>query len=149
MKKILFATLLLVFCLTTTQAQESKPEKLQNLVKGKVEVKIDNLDKSFPIVSFNAIASEKADEVIELSKDNMKEALTKAKNYSACVITVGKHTIAVVTDLKDCVASGAWGQCMPKGKGLIQKNGMREKEGYINNIIGVPDGQKRKMFLFK
>ncbi|MCL3779634.1 hypothetical protein EMN47_04435 [Prolixibacteraceae bacterium JC049] len=149
MKKLFIATLFVVLCLGFSQAQESKSKKLQLLLKGKVELNTDKLSSAIPIADFNAFASEKADKVIELEKSNIKEALVAAKEFSTCVITVGKHTIVLVVDLNDCKPSGAWGACMPKGKGLIQKGEMNEREGYINNIIGIPDGQTRKMFLFK
>ena len=48
----------------------------------------------------------------------------------------------------DCIQSGSWGACMPYAKGYIKKGSLIEKEDYINNIIGIPDSQLRKVYLF-
>jgi len=127
-------------------AQVSKAEILQNFVKEAIE--LSDLDHGAPIMSFNDQAGQKAAKTFIISKVNIKESLTEAKKYKNCIITVGFHTIVKVVDFEDCKQSGAWGTCMPKGMGLIQKGNFVSKDNYINNIIGVPDSQERKMFLF-
>ena len=87
---------------------------------------------------------------MELTKENVDEILEIAKEYKSCYITVGIHTIVRITNLEDCSPSGAWGTRMPKGKGYVQRAGvLNEKVDYIKNIIGRPDSQTRKVFLFK
>lgn len=149
MKNIYLIVLVLFMGINIAQAQTLKNEKVFNLLSGKVELKADQLDVSTPIVSFKTIAEKNAAKVIDIKKDNIKEALAEAKNYTACVITVRNHTIVLITDLTKCIQSGSWATCMPYGKGLIQKRGMTERTDYINNIIGIPDSQERKMYLFK
>jgi hypothetical protein len=96
------------------------------------------------------LASKKADKVFDLTKENIAEVLAEAKNYTTCIITVGVHTIFKVTDFADCSPSGAWGACMPMGKGYIQNEGvLTEVRDYLKNIIGRPGSQERKVFLFK
>ena len=75
--------------------------------------------------------------------------LEEVKNYSYCIIFVSNHTLVKVNDFNDCIQSGSWGACMPKGKGYIIKGKWNYKEDYINNIIGrAGDGQKRVAYLF-
>ncbi|AUP79311.1 hypothetical protein [Flavivirga eckloniae] len=101
-----------------------------------------------PISSFQKLAEEKASKVLTVSKDNIKEVLASAKEYSNCVITTGDHTIVKISDITDCKPSGSWGACMPFAKGYIKKGELILQEDYINNIIGIPDSQDRKAYLF-
>lgn len=100
-----------------------------------------------PIETFKTKATNVETEVIKLNKDNIKDALTKAKDFKNVVITVDNHTI-VKLDINDCKPSGAWSTCMPKAEGYIKKGGLVYQNDYANNIIGLPDNQERLMFLF-
>ncbi len=134
----------------TLSAQNTKVEVLKEFLKGSIVLNASDLDMGQPIISVKALATEKADKVIELTKENISETLVEAKKYNTCFIIVGVHTIIKVTDFDDCSPSGAWGVCMPMGKGYIQKAGvLNEVEDYIKSIIGRPATQERKVFLFK
>ncbi|MFC0876746.1 hypothetical protein ACE01N_09130 [Saccharicrinis sp. FJH2] len=148
MKKILFAVIA-VFSFAVLNAQTSKKETIAKLFTGVMVMSDANLDDQLPIQSVNELAAEKADKTAEVTKETLPDLLKEAAGYSAVFMTVGNHTIVKITDLKDCQASGAWGTCMPKGEGYVQKGELQPKEGYINFIIGVPDGQVRKIFMFK
>ncbi|WP_417557955.1 hypothetical protein [Mesoflavibacter zeaxanthinifaciens] len=100
-----------------------------------------------PIEAFKTIATNLATEVVKLNKDNIKDALTKAKDFKNVVITVDNHTI-VKLDVNDCKPSGAWSACMPKAEGYIKKGDLAYQNDYANNIIGLPDDQERLLFLF-
>lgn len=102
---------------------------------------------SNPIDTFKDAAKISAKEVVTLNKDNIKDALTKARNFKNAVITVDNHTI-VKLNLEDCKASGAWGTCMPKAEGYIKKGDLVYQNDYANNIIGLPDNQERLLYLF-
>ena len=82
-----------------------------------------------------------------VNKDNIKDALAKAKDFKNVVITVDNHTI-VKLDVNDCKPSSAWSACMPKAEGYIKKGDLVYQNDYANNIIGLPDGQERLLFLF-
>ncbi|HPG34590.1 MAG TPA: hypothetical protein PLM34_12095 [Lentimicrobium sp.] len=148
MKEILFVAVAL-FAVTVLNAQTTKNEQIVNLFSGVAVMADANFDDQLPIKSVNEIAAEKADKTAEVTKESLPELLKEAAGYSAVFITVGNHTILKITDLEDCQASGAWGTCMPKGKGFVQKGELQPKEDYINFIIGIPDGQARKIFMFK
>ncbi len=101
-----------------------------------------------PIVLFQKLAKDKASKVLTVSKDNMKDILSSAKKYSNCVITTGDHTIVKIIDINNCKQSRSWEACMPFAKGYIKKGEFILQEDYINNIIGIPDSQVRKAYLF-
>lgn len=148
MKKILLVCFAL-FTLSLVQAQSTKREQIAQLFSGVMVMSDNALDAQLPIKSINALAKEKAAKTAEVSKANLPDLLKEAGTYSAVYITVGNHTIVKITNLEDCQVSGAWGTCMPMGKGYIQKGDLQSKEGYINFIIGVPDSQKRMIYMFK
>lgn len=111
---------------------------------------IKNLEKDTatnPVDNFKKEATPVAKKVINITKTNIKDALATAKNYKHAVITVEDHTI-VKLDLEDCKPSGSWGACMPKAEGYIKKGTLQYQNDYANNIIGLPDGQTRLLFLF-
>jgi len=139
----------LVFLALQSFSQQSKTEILQSFLGDVISLDAASINTSEPLVSVSELAAGKADKSIEITKENIKSALATAKSYKTSIIIVGRHTIVKITDHADCVQSGAWGTCMPKGVGYIQKSGdLNKKEGYINNIIGIPDGQKRMLYLF-
>lgn len=134
---------------TETTTQNTKKEIESNTNLSFLE-DIKNLEKDTsanPIETFKTKATNVATKVIKLNKDNIKDALTKAKNFKNVVITVDNHTI-VKLDVNDCKPSGAWSACMPKAEGYIKKGDLVYQNDYANNIIGLPDGQERLMFLF-
>ena len=140
----------LVFLAAQSFAQQSKVEVLQSFLGDVIVLDANSVNEQEPLITVSELAAEKAAKSIEITKENIESALTEAKSYKTSIIIVGRHTIVKITDLDDCVQSGVWGTCMPKGIGYIQKTGaLNEKEGYINNIIGIPDGQERTLFLFE
>lgn len=109
---------------------------------------LEDIEGKNPIVLFQESAENKADKIISLSKDNIKDVLDKAKEFKYCVVIVGDHTILKIEDLEDCKQSGSWAACMPSVEGYIKKNELVYQEDYMNNIIGLPDGQSRTAYLF-
>jgi hypothetical protein len=147
LKSILF--IVAVFLATQSFAQETKVDILRQFAGDLITIDTKTADQAEPLVTMSQLAAAKAAKSIELTKENIKQALATAKDYKTAIIIVGRHTIVRITDDDDCTPSGSWGACMPKGTGYIQKGGVfHQKEGYINNIIGVPDGQKHVMYLF-
>ena len=146
--KVKITCLLLVLFASIIEAQENKADLIKDLTEGVIEINSSDLNENSPISSINKLAYEQASESIILTKENIKEALNKARSYKNIIITVGVHSIVVVNDINKTKMSGSWGCKMPWGKGYIQKGIMNFKEDYINNIIGIPDAQRRMMFLF-
>lgn len=101
-----------------------------------------------PIADFKALSLKNAVDSININKDNIKDALAKAKNYKHSVVIVDNHTIVKLVDVNDCKASGSWGACMPMGEGYIKRGALNYKKDYINNIIGLPDAQTRSVYFF-
>jgi len=151
MKKNLFLLLFVVILIIGYScSQNKKPEKLKGLVGDVIEIDTELLSGSEPISQIATKLENSADKTIIFSKSNITQTLEEAQNYSKVFIVVADHTLIKITDFKDCQKSTAWGTCMPKGTSLIQKSGDFEKESdYINNLIGKPDNQKRKMYFFK
>ncbi len=147
--KLLFTSLFFLIVSVVGLSQEHKPELIMNLTEGVISVDLTELNESSPISSINKLAYEQAVKSIVLTKDNIAESLNEAKSYKSFIVTVGVHTIVVVNDFSKSIMSGSWGTRMPWGKGYIQKGTLNYKEDYINNLIGVPDMQRRMMFLFK
>ncbi len=134
---------------TPAFAQQNKVETLKGFLNGIIVLDENVVSEQEPIADIAKLAAKTAVKSIELTKENIATALNEAKSYKNCLIITGSHTIAKITDHNDCTQSGAWGACMPAGAGYIQKSGvLNQTEGYINNIIGVPDGQKRTLYLF-
>ena len=141
--------IILLISLTTIQAQQNKAETIKDFLTDAISLDNETMSNTSPIESFNTIAKEKASKSLILTKENMEESLASAAKFKHCVITVGTHTIVKITDLENCIHSGSWGTCMPYGEGYIQKGSLLPYKDYINNIIGMPDSQKRMMFLFE
>ncbi len=143
-------TFLLALIFASGVFAQDKAETLKTFLSGVMTINPATLDKGEPLISVAALADSLADQSMQLTKDNIGEALKEAANYANTIIIVHPHTIVRITDLNDCRQSGAWKTCMPMGKGYIQKQGtLHEKQDYINNIIGVPDGQSRTIYFFK
>ncbi len=146
--KILLLNVLIFFSLGVLNAQENRPELVKELLSGSLDVNTEDLNVDSPIASINKLAFDKAEKTIALTKENIKTSLQEAKNYKNCIVTVGVHTIVLITDKNKTIMSGSWGCRVPYGQGFVQKGTFNFKEDYINNIIGVPDSQRRIMFLF-
>ena len=146
-KSIVILLVLIGFSLS---AQNTKLEVLKAFVAGSINFNDEFADLGQPISTINKLAEQQADKTVDLNKENIKETLDLAKTYKTCIITVGNHTLVKITNFNDCSPSGAWGTCMPMGKGYVQKSGiLNEKNGYIKNIIGRPASQNIKAYLFK
>lgn len=148
MRKIIYLLLAVSCFVSTAMAQEARDESIRELTKDFVNYEQGQLSAYQPIQSFNEIAAQQAKKTITLTPENMAEALTEAKAYDHCVITVGSHTLVVVSSFDKTIASGAWATKMPYCVGYISKGTLQKREDYLNNIIGIPDGQTRTMFLF-
>ncbi|HHN47839.1 MAG TPA: hypothetical protein ENN08_02720 [Bacteroidales bacterium] len=147
-KTILIASLL--FFTAQALAQQTKEEILKQFLHGIVQVNEAISNHPEPVAGIAELAIDQASKSIEFTKENIASVLAEARNYKNIIIITGKHTIVKVTDLDKCIQSGAWGVCMPEGAGYVQKSGKLNKmEGYINNIIGLPDAQKRTAFFFE
>jgi len=101
-----------------------------------------------PIISFSKKAKEIADEIIDFNKLNINPILAKSKDYMHCVIITSNHTIIKIDNPNDCIQSGSWGTCMPTVKGFIKKGKLNYKYDFMNNVIGIPDSQKRTAYYF-
>lgn len=147
--KTVFTFLFVFGMILSLTAQESKDVTIKEFTEGIVTFSDGDLNVSSPISSFNKIALEQASKSIVLTKENMAASLLEAKKYKACIITVGVYTIVKVSDFSKTIMSGSWGCRVPFGSGYVQKVTLNFKEDYINNIIGVPNSQRRMMFLFE
>ena len=139
---LLFA---LLFTVNFAEAQES------NLVTNFLSEtnSLENAEISSPITAFIKVAESTAVKTSELTKENIQDLLTEAKSYKYMVVTTGNHTLVKVTDMDQCLNSGSWGVCMPYGEGYISRQGNLEfKQDHLNNIIGIPGGQKRMVYFF-
>ncbi|MCK4678142.1 MAG: hypothetical protein KAT48_08435 [Bacteroidales bacterium] len=149
MKTITLASfLILAMNFTAINAQDTKANTIKEFLTDVISLENERVSSDTPIKSFNEIAKTKAAKTIIITKENIKESLTEAKDYKYCVITVGLHTIVKVSDFENCIQSGSWGTCMPYAEGYIQKGSLVPQKDYLNNIIGRPDAQERMMFLF-
>ncbi len=143
--KIIFVFLTLSSVIAFSQ---SNSQKLKELFTGVINFEGANLNEGRPIPSLNLLAAQQADTMFVLNKENAGKVLNEAKNYKYCMISVERHTVVFVKSWDDCSQSGAWDSCMPYGTGWIQRDELEKKEDYIKNIIGIPDMQRRTVFLF-
>lgn len=127
---------------------QSNAETLKTFLSDVISFEEVTLDANRPMSKIRQLASVQADTFFVVSKDNMDSVLKTALAYQHCLIFTGSHTIVRVVDLNDCIQSGSWGACMPMSEGFIQRGEMEKKADYSNNIIGMPDKQKRVLFLF-
>ncbi|TCO10734.1 hypothetical protein [Natronoflexus pectinivorans] len=148
MKKMISLLVVVVIAISTMNAQ-SEAEKLKALLDGILDLSEATITENTTVPVISQLAAQQAETTIELTKENISEAFTTGMDYANALIIVGQHTIVKITNWSDCVASGAWDACMPKGEGLIRRGSYTERNDYINNIIGVPDAQTRTLYLFK
>ncbi len=144
------STLVLIVCLgfITNLSAQTKTETLKEFLDGIINFENATITEGTPIVDIKALAAKQAALEKDLTKESVKEVLETAKAYHFCVITVGDHTIARITDLEYTQMSGSWAMAMPVGEGYIQKNGLTMKNDFLNNIIGMPNSQERKVYYF-
>lgn len=148
MKK--FIIILIMACTLSGHAQNTKVTVLKQFLSDIINFNGEVLNEQQPIISIGKMSKDHASEIIEITRESMKAALIEAKSFNHCLIIVNYHTIIRITDNEDCSPSGSWQTCMPLSKAYIQKAGMLyEKKGYMKNLIGRPDSQKRTMYLFK
>ncbi len=134
---------------STTKTETERGAELDIVSKFLVDTKtLESIKDKNPISLFQKLAETKASEVLTISKDNIKAVLSSAKEYRNCIIITGDHTIVKVTNISNCKPSASWGVCMPFAGGYIKKGELVFKEDYMNNIIGIPDSQVRKAYLF-
>ena len=100
------------------------------------------------IIRFTEVADSIADRSLVLTKENAKNIFKEAQKYKHCIVITGEHTVVKITDFGNNKASGSWGTAMPFGEGYVKKGNLTYMEGYVNNIFGRPDGQKRRIYMF-
>ncbi len=144
--KTLFFTLFL--SLSVMADAQSKTDTIAAFLDGVINFQEVEVNNHNPVSTVGDLAAQQADTVIFLTRNNVNETFNQAKEYNYTLIVVGIHTAALVTSWEDCVQSGAWGVCMPMGKGYVKRGNLEKERGYINNIIGIPDNQNRKVYLF-
>ncbi|MBS2097396.1 hypothetical protein [Carboxylicivirga linearis] len=147
MKLLKFVFLMSFVSFINLHAQ-TNAERVSSLFSNVLDLSNAKLNADRPIANINQLAAHQADTMFILNKENATSVFDLAKNYNYCIISVERHTVVLVDGWNDCIQSGSWNYCMPKGKGFIQRSGeMTEKEDYINNIIGMPNSQRRTVFL--
>ena len=145
MKKITTSLFSFLFLLAiSSNAQDNGQETMKQFVKDIPALSTENITT---IGDLAAAAQKNASKTIELTKENMAQSLKDAEGKT-CIIIVENHTIVRFSDVKKCRQSGAWGACMPYGEGYIKSGAFTSTNDYINNIIGIPDTQKRTLFVF-
>ncbi|MCU4164517.1 hypothetical protein [Carboxylicivirga caseinilyticus] len=147
MKRLNVIAALMLLLAVSINAQ-TKVETLTEFLDGIIKFENATIQEGTPIADIKELAAAQADKMMDLNKETVAEVLETANDYHFCVITVGVHTIARITDLENCQQSGSWGQCMPMSEGFVQKNGLTDKNEYLNNIIGIPNSQERKVYFF-
>jgi hypothetical protein len=148
---IIICSLLIISCSSETTESNSE-EWSKTIIVDYFLTDITSLENQIsktPIKDFQNVANDIASKVIEMDKNNIEAVLTEAKEYKNCVIITGDHTIVKIISFDNCKQSGAWGACMPFAEGYIKKGELVKQKDYINNIIGMPDNQKRTAYLFE
>ena len=139
-----------VFTFQLVNAQSDLTSQIKNLVGDIIDIHNENISTQNPLKSINEIAEKEADTVIYITKENISSAFKKAKEYKYAILTVENHTIVRITAPKNTVLSGSWAAKMPYGKGYVKKNiKLTFYENHLNFIIGIPDKQTRRLFLFR
>ncbi|PRZ00086.1 hypothetical protein BY457_107148 [Marinilabilia salmonicolor] len=145
MKKLFLA---LFISIPMVAAAQSNTETITTFLEGIINFQEVEVNDHNPIISIGELAAQQADTTIVLTGENVSETFDKAMNYNHSLIVVGIHTAVLVSSWEDCTPSGAWDACMPMGEGFVKRTALEKETGYINNIIGIPDNQERKVYLF-
>lgn len=143
-----FGCLLLLVAIVTFASAQSNAQKLTDLLTGVINFENANVNADRPIANINQLAAQQADSMMVLTKENATDVFNEAKKYQQCIVSVGQHTIVLVNSWTNCIQSGSWGYCMPYGDGYIQRGELEKKSDHINNIIGIPDSQRRMVLVF-
>lgn len=151
MKKYKLLTIIcIVFTFIFVNAQSDISSQIKNLVATTMKIDKSKISKFSPIQSINELAKETADTLIFITRDNMNDAMKTAKKYKNAFITVEDHTILKIIDYDNAIISGSWATKMPYGKGYVKKSmQVTFREDHINYIIGLPDNQIRRLFLYR
>ncbi|PWE00111.1 cupredoxin domain-containing protein [Marinilabilia rubra] len=145
MKKI-FLTLFL--SVSVVSGAQTNTETVKSFFGEIVSFQNVDVNEHNPIITLDELATEQADTTLALTGDNVSKTFDKAMEYTNAIIVVENHTAVLVKDWENCRQSGAWGVCMPYGEGYVKRAALVNLQDYINNIIGIPDGQERKVYLF-
>ena len=151
MKKIITITLTLLIFSCSSDVNTNSDNNTETAIVTEFLQDITTLkevNNKTPIANFQEAAKTSANKILELDKNNIETVLSEAKTYKNCIIITGNHTIVKILDFDDCKQSSSWGYCMPIAEGYIKKGDLVSQEDYINNIIGIPDSQKRTVYLF-
>jgi hypothetical protein len=142
----------LLFCLlsfaTYDNIAQSNTQKVTDLFKGIINFDGSQINEERPIPTLNLLAAQQADTLFFLNKNNVSSVMKEAKKYKSCIISVDRHTIVLVTSWENSSKSGSWNYYLPYGIGFIQRENLAKKEDFVKNIIGIPDSQRRTVFLF-
>lgn len=152
MKPFLVILALIIFTACSQGTKNGNTDSMDPSIVGEFLQNTDileNAEVKNPIASFSELADDQAIDKMDLDKKSIADLLEKAKEFSHTVIIVEDHTIVKITDLSDCTKSTSWGACMPLCEGFIKKGDLIKKVDYLNNIIGLPDGQKRTAYFFE
>ena len=145
---IILVVVLIFSCTSDTTKETEKNELEKNIVTNFFK-DINSLKKEKnPIIEFQKEAEKLAEKSYKFSKENMSSVITDAGTYKHTILIVGNHTIVSIVDLEDCKNSNSWAECMPMSEGYIKKGELIYKKDYSNNIIGLPDSQKRVAYFF-
>lgn len=102
-----------------------------------------------PVEALIEDAKTNADRALTFYVGNAERALSVAQGFEYAVVVIDNHTVIKIVSYEDCLDSGSWGICMPLAEGYIRRRGNMEPIGdYMNNIVGTPDDQNRKIYLF-
>lgn len=94
-------------------------------------------------------AKKNADQKLTFYVANADKALEVASGYEYAIVITGNHTVVRILSYDDTEMSGSWGIPMPLVEGYIRRGGRMEPVAdYMNNIVGMPDDQDRKIYLF-
>lgn len=147
--KLIKLTVLVLLASTQYINAQTNAERVCNLFSSVLDFSEAKLNDERPIANLNQLAAKQADTLFIFNKNNASSIFNLAKKYEYAIISVERHTVVLVDSWSNSTKSGYWGFRMPHGTGFIQKNNlMTKEEDYVNNIIGVPNGQRRTIFLF-
>lgn len=134
---------------TSTEASGSSEEKPSVALDFAMDpASILNVEGN-PVEALIQDAQANAERALTFYVGNAERALSVAKGFEYAVVVIGNHTVVKIVSYDDCLESGSWGICMPLAEGYIRRRGNMEPVGdYMNNIVGTPDDQNRKIYLF-
>ncbi len=141
-----FSTLLLISCGSNTQPSAEDPKWIKSILKSPKS--LGKSEAENPISAFTKSAEQFAERSELLTKSSISSVLELKTGFQYCAVVVEDHTLVIFRNTADCKQSGSWGACMPKAEGYIKKGELIYQKDYINNLIGMPDNQKRTAYFF-